>query len=54
MTPTSDAFDTLGPDASEMDRYASFESGDDVVVYDQENENAWLQSDGWVALSEWR
>ena len=56
MTPASDtdAHDTLGPAAAGMDRYDSFESDGALVVYDLENENAWLQSDDHVDLAEWR
>lgn len=50
----TDDYETIGPDAPEMHRYARFESGEDLVVYDRENENAWIQSDGSVELTEWR
>lgn len=57
MTATArdaDAYVTIGPDAPEMGRYASFESGEDLIVYDRENGTAWLQSDGGVELAERR
>lgn len=35
-------------DGSTEDRYAALELADDLVIYDREESNAWLQSD--VAL----
>lgn len=39
-------------DAHDDKRYGAIETGDgDVVIYDRDNETAWLQSDTMVELS---
>lgn len=39
-------YTTVGVDAPRMERYADLTTEDgDVLVYDQDNEDAWIQSD---------
>lgn len=38
------------PDVVDLDRYASYEDGDGLVVCDRENPNAWLRSDAVTDL----
>ena len=46
---------SVGVDAVELDRYSGIETGNgELIVYDEENEDAWLQSDGWVPVQESR
>jgi len=42
---------TVGMDAAELERYAdvTLENGD-VIVYDQDNEAAWIQSPSAIGL----
>jgi hypothetical protein len=49
---TDDAeYDTVGVDAAEMERYAevTLDSGD-VIVYDRDNEDAWIQAGTAIRL----
>jgi hypothetical protein len=40
-------------DTADDERYGAIETGDgDVVIYDRDNENAWLQSNTTVAVGE--
>jgi hypothetical protein len=40
-------------DTADDERYGAIETGDgDVVIYDRDNETAWLQSDTTVPLDE--
>lgn len=44
-------FQTVGMDATELDRYAEVDlEGGDVVIYDRDNEDAWIQSRAAVGL----
>lgn len=44
-------YTTLGPDAAGYERYATVELDEGVVLlYDREEEDAWLQSDAAVEL----
>ena len=38
-------------DSSGEDRYAALELADDLVIYDREESNAWLQSDFTLDLT---
>ncbi|MEF8851882.1 MAG: hypothetical protein V5A44_10535 [Haloarculaceae archaeon] len=44
-------YQTVGMDAAELQRYAevTLESGE-VVIYDEENEDAWVQSASAIGL----
>jgi len=44
-------YETLGMDAAELDRYAevTLESGG-VIIYDRDNESAWIQADEPIEL----
>lgn len=46
----STEYTTLGPDAEEYGRYATIELDGDILLYDREVEDAWLQSDTAVDL----
>lgn len=52
-TPDDLAFTTIGPDARGYERYAQvdLEAGA-ILLYDRENEKAWLTSDAVVPLTE--
>lgn len=42
---------TVGADAPELDRFAAVETdGGDLLVYDEDEEGAWLQSDVYYSL----
>lgn len=46
-------FTTLGPDAARYEQYTTVELDEGVVLlYDREEEEAWLQSDAAVDLDE--
>lgn len=51
VQPTDDDYVTLGVDAREMDRYAdvTLENGD-VLVYDRDEEDAWIQAEFAIGL----
>lgn len=50
-TRADSEYQTIGVDAAELQRYAevTLENGE-VVIYDQENENAWIQSPSALGL----
>jgi hypothetical protein len=44
---------TVGVDAQPLARYASVEAdGGEMIVYDKEDEDAWIQSDVYAASEE--
>jgi hypothetical protein len=45
-----DAEPTMGPDALDYDQYGAVETGDDLIVYDLDSEEAWVQSSVYVTL----
>ena len=48
VCPSEDCH-TLGVDANDLDRYADIATGSgDLLVYDREEEDAWIQSDTFV------
>lgn len=49
-----DRYPTRGPDASEYERYSHVTTDEDVILYDGDNEEAWIQADDTLALREWR
>lgn len=52
-TPADDGYATLGVDARDRGRYAEIRLEDDqVLIYDQEEEDAWFQSGSAVSLDE--
>lgn len=52
-TPDGPAFTTIGPDACLYERYAAVELAENAhLVYDRDNENAWISSDVTVSLAE--
>lgn len=52
-SPDDHEFTTMGPDAQRYDRYATVTTDDDeVILYDIDEETAWLQSDTAVSLAE--
>ena len=56
-TEPSDAHDrlpTAGPATDEYDRYTSIQVDDDMILYDEAQEDAWIQSSTTVVLEEWR
>lgn len=40
------------PEVNSLDRYASYEEGDSVVVCDRKNAKAWIKSDASVGLEQ--
>lgn len=47
----TDATDSHGAPATDDDRYRSYEADDgSLVLYDDENDHAWVQSDAAVDL----
>jgi len=56
-TKSSDAHDrlpTAGPATDDYDRYTSVTVDDDVILYDKETEDAWIQSSTALGLEAWR
>lgn len=54
-TPDDPAFTTIGPDAHDYERYAQvYLEEDAILLYDRENEDAWITSDAGVAFTEVR
>lgn len=56
-TKSSDAHDrlpTAGPATDEYDRYMSVQIDDDVLLYDSQSTDAWIQSTAAITLEEWR
>lgn len=52
-TPDDASFTTIGPDARDYERYVQVDLEEDaILLYDRENENAWVTSDAVVALTE--
>lgn len=50
---SEDEFTTMGPDARDYGRYAEVHLEDErVLLYDQDDETAWIQSDVSVPLAE--
>lgn len=45
-------YETIGVDASELERYAELNLEDgELVIYDQKNEDAWVQSGAAVEVT---
>jgi hypothetical protein len=45
-------YNTVGVDAAELRQYAGVRlDGGAVVIYDEDNENAWFQSDSAIGLA---
>jgi len=56
-TKSGDAHDrlpTAGPGTDEYDRYTSVQVDGDVILYDEQHEDAWIQSSTDLALEDWR
>jgi len=57
-TNTDDPHDRLlptGPDVERYERYRIVDTPDDeVLIYDPEREDAWVQSDRSVTLDDWQ
>ena len=56
-TKPSDAHDrlpTAGPSTDEYDQYAFVQVDDDVILYDEQHEDAWIQSSTALTLEDWR
>lgn len=52
-TPDGSSFTTIGPDACCYERYAAVELAENaVLVYDRDDDNAWISSDVTVSLGE--
>lgn len=50
-TDDADEYTTVGPDAAGYDRYAAVSLADgELLLYDRDEEDAWLQSDAPVDL----
>lgn len=51
--PPTESFTSEGPDARTYDRYAQVKLEDDVLLlYDREEETAWITSDAAIELAE--
>lgn len=55
-TPADDAarHPTTGVDAATYERYAAVETDGDVIIYDRDCEDAWIQSARWLTVEEYR
>lgn len=52
-TDRTDRLPSMGVDAVALDRYSGIETDDgEFVVYDEEVEDAWIQSDTWTAVDD--
>lgn len=51
QTPTDDE-PTMGPDALSYDRYGAVETGDELILYDLQENDGWIQSSVFVRLDE--
>jgi len=51
---THDRFPTTGPATDDYDRYTSVKVDGDVILYDENHEDAWIQSSTTLALEDWR
>lgn len=50
-TDASDEFRTVGADACSLDEYDAVELDDgDLIVYEVEAEEGWIQSSDWISL----
>lgn len=50
---TGHTYETIGPDARSYGRYAQVRLEDsEILLYDRDDENAWITSDLCVALAE--
>lgn len=48
---TSDRFDrspSIGIDAVSLDRYSEVDIGDELMIYDEQREEGWIQCDFWI------
>lgn len=48
---TSDRFDrspSIGIDAVSLERYSDIELGDELMIYDEQCEDGWIQCDFWI------
>ena len=44
-----DRFASVGIDAVSLDRYSDVETdGGDLMVYDEQHEDGWIQADFWI------
>lgn len=51
--PTEVAYTTVGPDARSYRRYAQvILEGSSILVYDRDNENAWIESTMGLSLAQ--
>lgn len=50
----TDRLPTTGPDTECYDRLQSVTANGDLIVYDTEREEAWIQATSAVDLEEWR
>jgi len=40
---------TIGVDAAPLERYSAIQTEtDQLIVYNEQNEDAWIQSDDWI------
>ncbi|QGA84091.1 hypothetical protein [Halomicrobium sp. LC1Hm] len=53
-TNEHDRYPTDGPNAGEYDRYTYVSTGEDVILYDEECEDAWIQTAMTLDLEAWR
>lgn len=54
---TDFAYPTVGPDASELDRYretSAADAPDELIIYDLDESDAWVQSSEYASLEEYR
>ena len=52
MTPdTTDRFvrsPSIGIDAVSLDRYSDIDLGDELMIYDEQREDGWIQCEFWI------
>lgn len=41
-------YPSIGVDAVALDRYVDIETGDELIIYDEKREDAWIQCDFWI------
>jgi len=51
---TDDRLPTTGPEPADYGRYRHVTTGEECIVYDDEQDDAWIQATNAVALDTWR